>query len=416
MLVTHRRFGKSIFGTNQMISEAALNKQSMPRYAYIAPTYAMSKRIIWDPLKHYSSFLPGTTYNEADLRVDIQTNQARMMLLSGENYESLKGIYLDGSVLDEYAQMSPSVWTEAIRPTLVDRNGWAIFMGTPKGQNHFQELYEYARDSGDPEWFCAVFKASETGIIPATELASLRKTMTEEEYMQEFECDFTSGLSHAYFTKDLKLAEQEGRIRELPYDPSIPVDTYWDLGVNDATAIIFVQSTRFEHRIIDYYETSGEGLNKVVPEIMKKPYQFGEFVLPHDVMVRDLSTGKSRLQNLRDMGLRQTRVVPRVGKKEESINAARMIFSQCYFEKRKCAELLKRLMNYQKRWDDKRSVYLATPLHNFASNAADAFQCFAMGQRDRTGNIESGASRYDRGSSEDFFSETEYDVFARGDL
>ena len=414
VIVSHRRFGKSIFAVNHMIDHLLMNNYPLPRYAFIAPTYQMAKRIIWDNLKRYADKIPGVTFNEADMRADFEGNKGRIMLLSAENYESLKGIYLDGVVLDEHAQMSPSVWTEAIRPTLIDRKGWAIFTSTPKGQNQFYELYQYAKNSGDPDWYQDVFPVSRTRLIDQGELDSLKRTMSEEEYAQEFECDFTAGLAHAYFSKELKKADVEGRIKDIPYDPMIPVDTYWDLGMSDATAVTFVQSTRFEHRIIDYYETHGEGLDKIIPHIKNKyPYNYDEWVLPHDVQVRDLSTGKARLQMFHNMGVRKTRVVPRVGEKLDSINAARVIFQKCYFDKKKTELLIKSLTNYQKKFDDKNQVYLKTPLHNWASNAADSFQCFAMGVRENMGVFGENNARF-MGEHEQLVAETEYDVYSYG--
>lgn len=411
VIVCHRRFGKTVFAINHQIDKMVRNHLPDPRAAYLAPTYAQAKRIVWDYLKKYTSTLPGTTPNEQDLRVDYFSNRARQMLLSAENPASLRGIYLDDVLLDEYAEMHPSVWSEVIRPTLNDRRGSAIFIGTPKGQNNFYKLYEYATQSGDPEWYGAMYKASETGIIAAAELESARRTMTEEEYQQEYECSFNAGLSGAYFAKDLSRAEAEGRVTSLSHDPSLPVDTYWDLGIDDLASVWFVQSLRGRHRALYYYEVCGASIPDVVRDVRKisdgERYDLGDWVLPHDANARDFSTGRSQIQVFRSLGCRPSRFVPRVGTKRESINAARMVFGSVEFDKIKCKRGLEALANYQRKWNAKNNVFEEAPLHNWASNGADAFQQFALGVRDDSRDTQ---SLYDRrqGVPSDLRAETAY--------
>lgn len=381
VIIAHRRLGKSVFSINHMIDRALRCKLKNPRYSYIAPTFGQAKRVVWQYLKDFTKDIPGVNYNEAELRVDFPHNGAQIMLLSAENPAALRGIYLDGCLLDEFGDMSPTVWTEVVRPTLSDRKGWAIFIGTVKGMNHLWEMYEYAKDEGDPEWYAALFKASETKLIAEEELESARRVMSEEEYLSEYECDPRAGLIGAYFSKELAKAEKENRITKVPYDRALPVDTYWDLGIGDMMAVWFVQSVRGTHHMIDYYEVSGDSIPDVMATLQKKPYTYGRFVLPHDAQVRDLSTGRARSQMFRDLGARRLTIVPRVGSKNESINAARVIFSKCYFDAEKCKLGIKHLGNYQKKWDAKQGVFQANPLHNTASNCADSFQCFAMGNR-----------------------------------
>ncbi len=399
VIVCHRRFGKTVFSLNHTLDHAVRNNNPMPRYHYVAPTYGQAKRVAWDYLKKYASPLPGYNPNEADLRVDLEHNQSRLQLLSAEKPESNKGIYSDGCTLDEFASQPPSMWTETMRPLLTDRRGWCNFIGTPKGSNKFRELYEYATGSGDPEWFGAMYKASETGIISQEELDSARRTMPEEEYEQEFECSFSAGLSGAYFVKELTKAEKDGRIGSVPHDPMLPVDLYFDLGIDDLTSVWFVQSLRGNHHVVDYYEVCGASIGEIVGEIKKKPYALGEWVLPHDANARDLSTGKAQIQVFYSLGCRPVRIVPRVGSKRESINAARMVFGQCRFDKEKCRLGLKALENYQRQWNEKNLVYSETPLHNWASNGSDAFQTFAMGTRKDSRDTLDSDRRYGGGQT-----------------
>jgi hypothetical protein len=382
----------------------------MPRFAYLAPTFGAARRIAWDYVKKYCGNIPGTSFNEADLRVNFP-NGGTITLLSAENPGSLRGIYLDGVILDEFAEMDPTVWTQVIRPTLSDRSGWAIFIGTPKGANTFFELYEYATTASDSEWFGAKYRASETGLLSEAELASAKRTMAEEEYAQEYEADFNAGLTGAYFSKEMSLVEKEERITDVPHNPGLPVDTYWDLGVGDATSVWFVQSVNGKHNIIDYYETTGGSIPDILRDIRGKQYNYGRFVFPHDVEARDFSTGRTRLQTFYSLGVRNTHVVPKIGSKRESIHAARIIFAKCWFDKKKCERGIKCLINYQRRFDAKNNVYADAPLHNWASNGADAFQQFAMGSRSDSKASTLFLDREDVYSAKELSADMSYDPF-----
>lgn len=393
VLVMHRRFGKTVFCINEMIDRALRNPLKNPRYAYLAPLYGQAKRVAWDYLKMYTEKLPGATPNEADLRIDIprpaQGDSIRFTLLGADNPASLKGIYLDGVILDEYAEMNPAAWREVIRPTLSDRKGWAIFIGTPKGRNAFWETYDgalngFPQDDGtryfDKEWFGALYKASETGIIDPEELDSARRTMTEEEFDQEYECSFSAGLVGAYYSKELDRAETDGRICSVPYDPALPVFTYWDLGIGDSSAIWFGQMVGPRVQWIDYIEESGIGIPDYVKRLRDRPYLYDECVLPHDAGAKELGTGKTREELIRGFGFR-TRVLPRQSV-DDGIQASRLLIAKSYFDIAKCARGLEALRNYQRKWDPKLNIFQSSPLHNWASHGADAFRTAAMGLRD----------------------------------
>lgn len=409
--ICHRRFGKSHLGANILVHLALTSQKKLPRLFYIAPNYAQAKRVIWDILKSYTSMIPGVEYNEAELRIDFPHNGARIQLLSAENPAALKGIYADFVVLDEYGDMTPVVWREAVRPTLSDRCGGALFIGTVKGVNHFWKLYLEAKKGTDPEWAAWMFKASETKIIPESELDSARRTMSYAEYMQEYECDPLAGLVGAYFAHEMSQVYLDKRIGQYPYDPSTVVDTYWDLGINDATSVWFVQSRMDQHRFIDYYEVSGLSIPKIIVELKRKPYVFGRFYLPHDVMQTELGSGQARVQSFRSNGIREITVVPRVREKMDSINAARVALAKCWFDEEKCARGVEALSNYKKKWDEKRETFADTPLHDWASNGADAFQQFAIAhRRDSTEGSSNQFSKNHRGEP---VAITEYDPLER---
>jgi hypothetical protein len=194
--VLHRRFGKTVLAINELIDRGLNNPLKNPQYAYFAPFHGQAKRVAWEYMKDYTKQFPGINVNEAELRVDIprpnpdptREDKIRFLLLGADNPTAIRGMYFDGIVLDEYAEMDPQIWTQVLRPTLSDRNGWALFIGTPRGQNHFYDIWKLAEKDVTGKWYYKMFKASETGIISKSELLEAQSMMSPEEYAQEFEC------------------------------------------------------------------------------------------------------------------------------------------------------------------------------------------------------------------------------------
>lgn len=373
VLVTHRRFGKTVLAVNELIRASIECPLPSPRHAYMAPTYRQAKEIAWDYLQRYAGAIPGVEFNQAELRCDLPGDR-RIRLLGAENYDSLRGIYLDGIVLDEYAYMSPVAYQRVIRPTLVDRAGWALFIGTPWGRNHFFDTFHAAEHEADS--YATIYRASQTAIIPEDELLRLRRDMPEEEYDQEFECSWEGAVRGAYYAKELREARESGRVLGVSYQPRFRVDTAWDLGIDDATAIVFYQRAGREVHLIDYLEASDQGLEFYARELQRRPYTYGEHWLPHDANARELGTGRSRVDTLKQLGLKNCRVLPEMGI-EAGIEQARMMFPSCYFDEMKTARLLDCLSAYRKDWDEKRQVYKPHPRHDWASHGADAFRYLA---------------------------------------
>lgn len=371
--VCHRRFGKTVMAVNQLIKAALLCKKERPRFAYIAPTYRQAKAVAWDYLKHYTLNIPGRSVNEAELRVDLP-NKARVQLFGADNPDSLRGIYLDGVVPDETGLMETRLWTEVVRPALSDRAGWAFFIGTPNGKNLFWELRNTAES--EPGWKLFTFKASETGVIPPEELEAMRRMMTEDEYRQELECSFEASVRGSIFGKEMERARSEGRIRSVPYEAKLPVQTFWDLGVGDATAIWFAQTAGQEIRLIDYYEASGEGLQHYRGKLSDRNYGYSKHFAPHDIQVRELGSGQSRLEIALSLGI-NFQIAPNIAV-EDGINAARMIFNRCYFDDKKCAAGIEALQHYRRDYNSRLSEFKATPVHDWASHGADAFRYLAV--------------------------------------
>lgn len=390
VITCHRRFGKTVLAINEIIDQAARNMKRNPRYAYIAPTYGQAERVAWQILKDAVSKMPNADINEAKLRVEIQREQDKIQifLLGSENPGSIRGIYLDGCVIDEYAECDPIIWEQVIRPALSDRRGWAVFIGTPKGTNHFQKIYLDAcrlMQEKNSDWFAAMFKASETHVVAESELKAAKETMPDASYRQEFECDFTAAIVGAYYGDVIKAMEDSGRILNFTLEPGYAVDTGWDLGMDDSTAIWFCQQVGREIRMVDYMEVNGKGLPDIVKLLRERGYNYRDHYLPHDISVRELSLsgGKTRLDTLKNLKLGNENlvVVPKSKRKEDDIEAVRNFLPKVLIESLRCELGLAALKAYERIYDSKEAIFRAKPRHNWASHSADAMATLAKGFR-----------------------------------
>jgi phage terminase large subunit len=379
--VCHRRFGKTVLGINQLLKCAMTCDKPRPRFAYIAPFRNQAKDVAWSYLKHYTLPIPGSSANETELSIDLP-NSGKVRIYGADNENALRGIYLDGVVLDEYGDMSPTIWGEVIRPLLSDRQGWAFFIGTPNGKNQFYDVAQLAQR--EPGWSYTCYKASETGILPDAELADARRTMTEDQYLQEYECSYEASIIGAVYAKEMTAARESGRIARVAYDPRLPVDTAWDLGHNDATAIWLSQTTGHETRLIRYYESSGQGLHHYVGKLKELAglygYAYGDHYLPHDVAVTELGTGQSRLEILRSLGLASVMVVPRMPL-DDGINATRMFLPLCYFDAEGCERGIEALRHYRWAPQGPNATGNTLPVHDWSSHGADAIRMLATAPR-----------------------------------
>lgn len=388
VIVCHRRWGKTVFSINELLDQAFRNTREGPQYGYIAPTYGQAERIAWDMLKKYTKNIPGVEYNESKLRCVIprrnRGDKITIYLLGAENPDSIRGIYLDGVILDEFAEMDPRIWGQVVRPALADRKGWAIFIGTPKGQNHFYDVYKTALKNLENGWYACIHKASTSGVLPIEEIEAMKAEMTEDEYEQEMECSFTAALIGSYWGKALNDIEAKGRFGKVPHDPALLVDTFWDLGVSDTTTIWFIQQTRQEVRIIDYVEMSGQGIPYYAKLLKgqgegnehRKEYSYRDTNWPHDGAARDFTTGKERNIIMGDLGFRP--IVHERYQVADGIDAGRRLLARCWFDAVKCERGIEALKNYQRKYDTKNKIFMDTPLHNWASNGADAWRLAGM--------------------------------------
>ena len=370
VVVAHRRMGKTVAAINHLIKSAIECDKDEPRFAYIAPTYGQAKRVAWDYLTKFTRPL-NATHNISELRADFWGR--RISLYGSDNPDSLRGQYFDGVILDEIGDQDPKIWNEIIRPALADRLGWCMFVGTPKGRNHFADLRDRADDADD--WKLLEFKASETSILAESELDSARKEMGEDKYNQEFECSFNAAVEGSYYGQIINTIEEKGHITRIERDDLCRSFVVWDLGMGDSTCLWVAQLVGKEVRLIDCVENHGQGLEWYVRWLQDNDYARWEQFLPHDVEVRELGTGRSRKEVLMEAGLNIT-VAPRLSV-ADGIQAVRRLLPRCWFDP-KTKPGLDALRNYRREHDEKRNVFYEKPLHDWASHYADSFRYLAI--------------------------------------
>ena len=375
VLCCHRRFGKTVLCINQLIKSAMMNKNHQPRYAYIAPTYSQAKKIAWDYLKFFTEKIPGTKYNETELRCDL-LNGARITLLSSENPDSIRGIYLDGCIIDEAAQIQAALIDEVITPALSDRKGFMILVGTPAGMNNlFYDYYQKAQSNKN--WFLYKAKASDTKIVDKEELQSALSVMGVAKYNQEFECSFIGNIKGSIYGDLIAKLEDKKQIASIPFDPAYAVNTAWDIGYSDSTSIIFFQQIGHAIHIIDYYENNNQAFPHYAQILKEKDYVYENHYAPHDIEVTDFVTGKTRREVAYQMGIR-FRVAPKIAL-EDGIHSVKMILERCYINIDNCSKLINALRHYHRKYNDKDRIYKISVNHDWSSHGADALRTLAIG-------------------------------------
>lgn len=365
-----------MLAVNELIDRAIRCQLPAPRFAYVAPFFVQAKTVAWDYLLRFTAPIPNVKRNESELRVDLP-NGARISLYGGDNPDRLRGLYFDAVVLDEVADMEPRLLPEIIRPALSDRRGSLIAIGTPRGRNAFYDMYQAAQ--GQKDWYAATFKASETNLIPPDELADMQKLLSPSQYEQELECSFDAAIMGAYWGKELNDAEAQGRMTAFEAELG-PVHTVWDLGVGDSTAIWWWQAHGSEIRVLDFYENHGHGLEHYAAVCASKPWLAGDDWVPHDAKVRELGTGRTRIETLIAMG-RKPRLVPD-HKVEDGIEAARRVLPRCWFNMPATRDGVEGLKQYRADYDEKLRVFKDKPRHDWTSHRADAFRYLAMAYRE----------------------------------
>jgi hypothetical protein len=362
-------------------------------YWHCLPEYAQARKAIWeavDPhtgIRRIDQAFPKEireTTREQEMFIRFKTG-ATWQLVGSDSYDKLVGSPPKGVVFSEYALANPSVWAY-VRPILAENGGRAAFISTFRGRNHFHGLVERARTS--EHWFGEILPATETSVFSEETLA-----LEEQEYIdeygrdegralfrQEYLCDPSASVPGAYYGTEMMEAEQSDRLTVVPYDPALPVFTGWDLGKNDQTAIWFAQVKGLDVRIIDYHAERNKQMPHYAQVCRDRGYNYGGHFLPHDG-ANETVLGNAASKQLEDAGLTNVQIIPRAQDTDAvlgDINTARRLIEMARFDAKKCELGIDALRNYRREWDDRLKTFKSRPLHDWASDGADAFRTLAV--------------------------------------
>jgi len=356
-------------------------------YFYIFPTYTQAKKVLWDGRDRdgfpFMAHIPKeviTKKNESELRIEV-LNGSALQLIGSDNIDSVLGTNPVGCVFSEFALQDPRAW-DYMRPILRENGGWAIFDYTPRGKNHGYQLFQMAKQNPDT-WFAEILTIEDTKALPISAIEQERREgMSEELIQQEYYCSFEGVLQGSVFGKQMQMAERDGRVCSVPYQPEFPVDTWWDIGTGDPTAIWFTQNIGREIHVIDYYENSGAGvgIDFYAKHLQSLPYVWGEHNGPHDLEAHQFAAnGKSTREVAGALGLR-FKITPKLDKQSQ-VNAGRSFMKRCWFDAKKTERGRNALVSYHFKWDDKRLCFSDEPYHDWSSNGADAFMQLSVGHK-----------------------------------
>jgi hypothetical protein len=387
VIVAHRRCGKTVACINDLIVKALLENKPHAQYAYIAPYYSQAKSVAWRYLERFSEPILAKA-NQSELWVEL-VNGARIRLFGADNPDALRGNFLDGVVMDEMADMKPSVWGEIIRPLLADRLGWATFIGTPKGHNAFYDIYNEATKK--PNWYVKVLRADQTHLLAQSELDDAKATMSDNQYEQEFLCSFEAAILGAYYGQEMRRITDLERITTVDYDPMFPCHTAWDLGFNDSTSIWWFQVVYGEIRVLDHHSSNGQSIPYYIGLLEQKEdefgYKYGYHYLPHDARAKTLASGgKSIIEQISaKIDIKHLKIVPNLSI-QDGIQATRLALTRAWFDNR-CEEGIECLRQYQREWNDDKKCFNDRPKHDWTSHSADAFRYLSIVWKDEDSPI-----------------------------
>lgn len=376
--VWHRRSGKDLTAWNWMIYKALTE---VGGYYYFLPTYKQAEKVIWHNFtkdgKRFLDFIPREAIkgkpNDTDLRISL-VNGSIIQLIGADNFDGNVGASFKGAVFSEYSVMDDRGW-KFMSPIAVESGAWVIFVFTPRGDNHGYKMHLDALreiDSGNQRWSHSLLTVEDTGTLSPEDLAEERRNQPEALFLQEYYCRFDVANTGTVFGTQIENARREGRVCKVPYDPSLPVHTAWDLGVADPTAVWFFQRDYMSTRVIDYYEQARGGLEDHVGYLRTKPYVYGTHFWPHDMAVKEFGSGRTRFDTACDLGLRNGIIVPK-WPKEEQFHAGRNLLPVCYFDEVRTELGVGKLGKYGFNFNEGTGEYSKQPKDNQNSHAADAF-------------------------------------------
>ena len=373
VLVCHRRAGKTVACIGELITRALYTKKKNAKFAYIGPFRAQAKEVAWSYIKDMTKGIIKGNPRESELRVRLH-NDATITIYGADNPDSFRGMYFDGVVIDEFGDVRATLWNEVILPALLDRNGWALFMGTPKGKNHFYKMHLKAKD--DPDWFHLELHADTSGLLTEESIRLAKENMTDEAFKQEMLCDFEAAIPGTYYAKIITQLENEGRIGKYEYNPTLPVYAAADLGFSDSTAWWFWQVDEKGPFCINYEEDSGRPLSYYFDMLEALPYPVEIVYLPHDAMAASLQTGRTTIEQFL-MRKINVKIVPRQ-KIQHGIDAARLVLKSVRIDSTNCYGGIEALRSYRRRFNERTGAYDDKPLHDWASNGSDAFRYLSL--------------------------------------
>ena len=379
VMVAHRRAGKTVAAVNDLIEKASYNTRENPRYAYIAPLLRQAKDIAWQYLKDacqpYSPKI-----NESQLYVELSAlpSSPRITIYGADNPDSFRGLYLDGAVLDEFGNMRGSVWKEVLLPALIDRRGWAVFMGTPNGPNHFRDMWYESLDQEN--WFNVLLPVTTTNIIPDEDLREMKKIMDPEQYAQEMLCSFEASVRGAIYARQMEQITEDGRICDRELSKDVPTDVIMDIGFKDQSTMGFAQK-HFDGILMGH--SHGDNL-KPIGHYIKYIKDFwganklkpGQIWLPHDAKARSLQTGKAIIDHFRLAHL-HPKLVPRLDV-IDGIAAVRTTFPSVYINEKKNRTLILALKTYHRKYDEELKRFSDEPVHDWSSDWSDMFRYWCI--------------------------------------
>jgi len=384
LYIASRRAGKDILFWNLAIRQCI---KKVCLVFYVLPTYSQARKCIWDAIAidgtKFIDYIPKQlidgTPNQSEMKVRFR-NGSILQCIGGDTYDtSLVGTNPSCIILSEYSLMPPDIFS-FIRPILAaNPAAWCAIVGTPRGKNHMWQLWKIAQEL--PEWSVFVHKASEIHHINDDVLMQERSQMDEGLYLQEYECSWERGIQGSFYGTHLDALKLRGQITHVPWEPGLLVYTAWDIGVNDATSIIWFNSVGDGSviRILECYSNTGLGLEHYVSVINSKPYVYGKHFAPHDIKVREWGGGAvTRFEKARQLGLNFT-LVDQIGV-IEGIENVWTHFNKFWIDAEKCRSLINALENYRKEWDEVKQMYLPKPVKSWANHYADAlrYMCVAL--------------------------------------
>ena len=392
-LVWHRRSGKDKTALNFMICKAF---DRVGNYYYLFPTGKQGRKVIWEGIDRdgfrYMNHIPKELIvrSKEDEMFKEFRNGSTMQIIGTDNYDAIMGANPVGLIFSEYSLQDPMAWTY-LRPILAENGGWAIFLYTPRGENHGFDLYKMAKENQDI-WYCELLTVRDTvredmhtpvigeDIIEQERLEGMSEAMIQQEYY----CSFQGAIEGAYYGRLLVEARDQGRICRVPHDPACGVYTFWDLGIDDFTSVWFVQFVGPQIHVIDYYEKHGEGVDHYAQMLTQRHldlgYNYVEHYGPHDIEARQYTKegAKSFKQMMAELGYVFTKV-QRAANINDGIRMVRARIPLMWFDEQLCERGIACLRNYIQEFDEKRKKYNDRPLHNWASHGADAMRTFAEG-------------------------------------